>query len=188
MTKKYKTSFEINKLISISGLFSKIKLTMSSRLVLRSIADYWNYSRGEAFPVQTTLARNTGLSERSVRAGINELVKNQLISKLLIKNRYYYKFSGIFFRLLDLKQEDCIPKGGSRFSHKGESASDNNIIKYNKNTSFNNSFSDEDFDETETEEEFDDGEAARIRINAWKDNPFFARQVDKLREKYNIYD
>ena len=67
------SSFEINKLITTSNLFSKIELMMSSRLVLRCIVDFWNPKLGYAYPTQKTIARCTGLSEVSVGQAVKEL-------------------------------------------------------------------------------------------------------------------
>ena len=175
MTKKYKTSFEINKLISISGLFSKVKMPISARMVLRTIADYWNYNRGEAFPTQKTIAYNTGLDVRTVRYAIEILTENNLIEKKLSRKRYYYKFTKHFYSIIlsgsdnrynSSTEEKLNTNTGTITRYIEESSSANNIIKYNKNTSFLNS------EEEETDDcELNDAERYKMLIEKFKDNP-----------------
>ena len=179
-TKKYKTSFEINKLISISGLFSKIKMPASARLVLRAIADYWNYNRGEAFPTQKTLAYNTGVAERNVREAVKLLQEKNLITAKLSKKRYYYQFTGYFIRLITNKEENSNTESGQNNRNISDDLSANNIIKYNENTSFLNSNSEEDFSD---DEELSPDDRRKMLIEKFKDNPALGAIVYKLKRQ-----
>ena len=173
MEHKYKTSFEINKLISVSGLFSRVKLPVSARLVLRAIADYWNYNRGEAFPTQKTIAYNTGLDVRTVRYVIKELLKENLLTAKLYKKRYYYKFSGFFTLLITGKAENLFTDKGLTAPNIEDDTSANNIIKYNENTSFLIS----------DEEPISEVERCNIMLEQFKDNPAMKTVVYKLSRK-----
>ena len=74
-------SFEINKLITTTQLFSEIKLSVSARLVLRCIVDYWNFKLGYAYPTQSTIAKCTGLTDVAVGKAVKELYQKGLIDK-----------------------------------------------------------------------------------------------------------
>ena len=87
------TSFEINKLITSEQLFSKIKLSVSARLVLRCIVDYWNFKIGFAYPTQATIAKATGLTEVAVGSAVKELDNKGLIEKEKKQKRIYYYFT-----------------------------------------------------------------------------------------------
>lgn len=67
------TSFDLNKLITTSRLFSKIKLSPSAKLVLRCLIDFWNHKTGVAFPKQSTISQATGLTKASVNKAVDEL-------------------------------------------------------------------------------------------------------------------
>lgn len=177
MKHKYKTSFEINKLISISGLFSRVKLPVSARLVLRAIADYWNYNRGEAFPTQKTLAYNTGLDERTVRSAVKTLLNENLLTAKLHKKRYYYQFSGLFTLLITGKAESNFINTGLTTLNKEDNSSANNIIKYYKNTSFLIP------EEAEEQEPLSEIERCTMMIEQFKDNPALKPLVYQLTRK-----
>ena len=87
------TSFEINKLITTTQLFSKIKLTVSARLVLRCIVDYWNFNLCFSYPTQLTIAKCTGLTDVAVGKAIKELDNKGLIEKHKKDKRIYYKYT-----------------------------------------------------------------------------------------------
>ena len=96
------TSFEINKLITSTQLFSSIKLSLSARLVLRCIVDYWNYKIGCAYPTQATIAKCTGLTEVAVGNAVKELDEKGLIDKKKQRKRIYYYFTLKFLGYLKL--------------------------------------------------------------------------------------
>ena len=80
-----KSSFELNKLITTSRMFSKVKLSTSAKLVLRCIVDFWNNKLGYAYPTQRTISECTGLSNVSVFQAIKELERSGFIKK---NNKY----------------------------------------------------------------------------------------------------
>ena len=102
------TSFDLNKAITFSKLFNKIKLSPTARLVLRCLADFWNPSKGLVYPGQRTIAECTGASENSITNAVNELRENNLIltAKKGIHLNYY--FTNTFFDLLEIGEN--IPK------------------------------------------------------------------------------
>lgn len=106
------TSFELNKLITTTKLFSKIKLTATSKLVLRCLIDYWNNEIGYCYPKQETISQATGVSRKSVVTAIRELAKLNLIKTQKKKYHIEYFLGEKLFHLLDLRcelftQEDC---------------------------------------------------------------------------------
>ena len=86
------TSFEINKLITTTQLFSSIKLSLSARLVLRCIVDYWNYKIGCAYPTQATIAKCTGLTEVAVGNAVKELDEKGLVDEEIYKKILFTLF------------------------------------------------------------------------------------------------
>lgn len=169
-----KSSFELNKLITTSQMFSKIELMMSSRLVLRCIIDFWNLNLGCAYPTQKTIAKCTGLSEVSVGQAIKELELKQLIKKELKNKRLYYRFTISFFVYLDLIPKVTLGDTISSFGNIPQAALDNNILINKENTSFLNS--DEDL-------VLNEKERLEITIKTFENNPVFKKCVLELREK-----
>lgn len=62
-------------------MFSKIKLSISAKLVLRCIIDFWNNKLGYAYPTQKTISTCTGLSNVSVFQAVKELEQSGLVKK-----------------------------------------------------------------------------------------------------------
>lgn len=100
------TSYEITKAITISKLYSKIKLSISARLILNALAVYYNANEGYCFPKQNTLADSTGLSRSAVNNAIGQLRERGLILTTGDKgeNLKYY-FTKSFFELLNVKDK-----------------------------------------------------------------------------------
>ena len=174
MKKNYNTSFVINKYISTTGLFSKIELTPAAKLTLRAIADYWNYNMGIAFPTHSTLARNTGLTEFSIRKAVNELCDKKLITKTKKNKRFYYKFTATLFRLMDIEPKEPCGNTERKLRYIPQESCANNIIKENKNTSFLNSFYEEECTETDKD---------KILFEKLKDNPAFASIIKGIKSR-----
>ena len=188
-------SFEINKLITTTQLFSKIKLSVSARLVLRVIVDYWNYKICCAYPTQKTICKCTGLSEVAVIKAIKELDNIDLIEKVRRNKRIYYYFTLKFLRYLDLLPKVIYVDTLKKFSNIPKQSSGNNILKNNENTLFSNSLLETENDEPEIEEQYLSDEErgivmakAMIRGFSKTDNPIFRKKVNELREKYNLWD
>ena len=174
------SSFEINKLITVSNLFSKVELMLSSRLVLRCIVDYWNPKLGYAYPTQRTIARCTGLSEVSVGQAVKELELKQLIIKDKVHNRIHYKLSISFLWYLELIPKVTLGDTQSSLGNIPQGALDNNIIKEKENAFFNNSLS------QEVESPMSEEEVAKVFINALGNNKAFKGKVKELKEKFGI--
>lgn len=70
-----------------------------TRLVYLYVAQYRNNDTGVAFPSQETIARDMGVSESSVKRGINELVKLGLLDKWrdpgTRHNTYLFRYDGV---------------------------------------------------------------------------------------------
>ena len=189
------TSFEINKLITSTQLFSRIKLTVSARLVLRCIVDYWNFKMSCAYPTQTTIAQCTGLSEVAVGKAVKELNTKGLIDKQKRRKRIYYHFTLKFLGYLNLLPKVIYVDTQTKFGEIPQQSLDKNILKNNKNTPFLNSFLETENDEPEIEDEYLTEEErgivmAKAMIKAFSktDNPIFRKKVKELREKYNLWD
>jgi len=178
------TSFEINKLITSMQLFSKIKLSISARLVLRCVVDFWNYKIGCAYPTQKTIAKCTGLTEVAVGKAIKELDLNGLIEKKKRNKRIYYYFTLKLLGYLELTPKVIYVDTQKKLSNIPKSSLDKNILKENENTSFTNSFPENPKDEMQSE---NDGKImAQIMIKNFSNNPLFAKKVQEMKEKYGL--
>ncbi len=174
------SSFEINKLITTSNLFSKIDLMLSSRLVLRCIVDYWNSKLGYAYPTQRTIARCTGLSEVSVGQAVKELELKQLIKKEKVNKRLHYKLSISFLGYLEVIPKVTLGDTPSSLGNIPQGALYNNILKEKENAFLNNSLS------PEVESPMSEEEVAKVFINALGNNKAFRGKVKELKEKFGI--
>ena len=181
------TSFEINKLITTTQLFSKIKLTVSARLVLRCIVDYWNFKLNCAYPTQSTIAKCTGLTEVAVGSAVKELDNKGLIEKKKQRKRIYYYFTLKFLGYLELLPKVIYVDSQKNLGNIPQNSLGKNILKEKENTSFF-SFSKE--EETELEEELSDEERqlamAKAVVKNLSNSPLFAKKVKELKEKYNL--
>lgn len=203
------TSFEINKLITTTQLFSRIKLSLSARLVLRCIVDYWNFKMSCAYPTQTTIAKCTGLTEVAVGKGVKELDRIGLIEKKKQRKRIYYHFTLKFLGYLNLLPKVIYVNTQKNLCKIPQQSLDKNILKENENTfssnfqNCNNSLPadfiypssslsyEADFCELDdTEEPLSDEEShlafAKATIKHLSGNPMFAGKIKELKEKYNL--
>lgn len=180
------TSFEINKLITSTQLFSSIKLSLSARLVLRCIVDYWNYKIGCAYPTQATIAKCTGLTEVAVGNAVKELDKKGLIDKKKQRKRIYYYFTLKFLGYLKLTPKVIYVDTQKKFGNIPQKCLDNNILKDIENTSFSNPFSEEcEIIDEETEE--DRGLImAKAMIKNLSNSPTFAKKIAEMKKKYQL--
>jgi len=95
------SNLDLQLLITHSNLFTKIKLSASTRLVLRALIDYYNSNTGKLYPSQTTLSAATGCSIRQVERSILELKNNGLIiSSGQIGKSNHYKLTNKFYSLI----------------------------------------------------------------------------------------
>lgn len=176
------TSFEINKLITATQLFSNIKLTVSARLVLRCIVDYWNFKLGCAYPTQATIAKCTGLTEVAVGKAVKELDNTGLIEKRKKNKRIYYYFTLKLLGYLKLTPKIIYVDTQTKLGHIPKSSYDNNILKDKENTFLNTPL------EQKTEEELEEAkkQMAEITVKAFANNPKFAHIVANLKDKYRM--
>lgn len=172
------TSFEINKLITTTQLFSQIKLTVSARLVLRCIVDYWNFKLCCAYPTQSTIAKCTGLTEVAVGKAVKELDMKGLIDKKKYRKRIYYHFTLKFLGYLNLLPKVIYVNTQKNLGNIPQQSLDKNIIKENENTLFSNPI----------EESPEDVELARAKavVKYLGNNPRFKKQAEELKEKYGL--
>jgi DNA-binding transcriptional regulator GbsR (MarR family) len=178
------TSFEINKLITTTQLFSRIKLTVSARLVLRCIVDYWNFKISCAYPTQSTISKCTGLSEVAVGKAVKELDQKGLIEKQKKRKRIYYHFTIKFLGYLNLLPKVIYVDTQTKLGKIPQQSLDKNILKENENTLFSNSLEEESEDD-EPEEDAGLG-FAKATIKHLGHLPQFAKKVKELKEKYNL--
>ncbi|MDD3594033.1 MAG: helix-turn-helix domain-containing protein [Candidatus Gastranaerophilales bacterium] len=177
-----KSSFELNKLITTSFLYSKIELSLSARLVLRCIVDYWNAALGYAYPTQKTIAKCTGLSEVSVGHAIKELVLKQLIAIEKQRKRNYYHFTISFFVYLELVPKVTYGHTLKRFGNIPQVALDNNILINKENASFLNfqySFNEEEHFDEETKKQ-NEIERLKIILDTLENKPSLSKLAKKL--------
>jgi len=124
----YVSSFDLSKAVTMKRFFSKVKLSPSSRLVIRCLIDFYNPQKGLVYPGQKTVAECTGLTERSIVSAVNELRKEGLILTTKKKNSLNYYFSNRFFEILGLQTGEKISdESGKIFIKQGEKISDTYI-------------------------------------------------------------
>lgn len=174
------TSFEINKLITTTQLYSRIKLTVSARLVLRCIVDYWNFKLCCAYPTQSTIAKCTGLTEVAVGKAVKELDMKGLIDKKKYRKRIYYHFTLKFLGYLNLLPKVIYVNTQKNLGNIPQQCLDKNIIKEKENTLFSNPI-----EEKESDEEVDLARA-KAMIKYLGNNPRFKKQIEELKEKYGL--
>ncbi len=176
------TSFEINKLITATQLFSQIKLSVSARLVLRCIVDYWNYKLGCAYPTQSTIAKCTGLTEVAVGKAVKELDNTGLIEKRKKNKRIYYYFTLKLLGYLKLTPKIIYVDTQKKLGNIPKSYYDNNILKDNENNVLNSLPQ----KISEEEQEANKKRMAEITVKAFANNPTFANIVADLKNKYGL--
>lgn len=177
------TSFEVNKLITTTQFFSNIKLTISARLVLRCIVDFWNFKLCCSYPTQKTIAKCTGLTEVAVGNAVKELDLKGIIEKKKIKKRIYYYFTLKFLGYLNLLPKIIYINTQKKLGNIPKESLDKNILKEKENTSFPNLLNEENI---ESEEILDEIEIARIFVKHLSNNRTFAGKIKELKEKYNL--
>jgi len=180
-------SYELNKAVTFSRLFSRINLSPSSRLVLRCLIDFWNAEKGYSFPKQQTIADCTGLTRTSVVNAIEELRMNELIETRQGKYTLYYSFCTKFLHMVFGDRKVLLPdmlkdltSRCVRYSHITNNITDLiNKEQENKN-----------FSEDKCVSPYDNYECAVNWLNSLEENTLKHRvireQVDKVRKIWNI--
>lgn len=95
------TQFELTKTIYESEIFSKIKMTASSKLFLWALCTHFNPNNEDMFPSQATVAKKLGMSTKSAERAVKELGELGLIS-WTTKKVNHYNFSEKFFALVKM--------------------------------------------------------------------------------------
>ena len=95
------TQFELTKAIYESEIFSKIKMTASSKLFLWALCTHFNPENADMFPAQTTVAKRLGMSAKSAERAVKELRELDLIS-WTTKRVNHYHFSEKFFEMVKM--------------------------------------------------------------------------------------
>lgn len=180
------TSFEINKLITSTQLFSSIKLSLSARLVLRCIVDYWNYKIGCAYPTQATIAKCTGLTEVAVGNAVKELDEKGLINKKKQSKRIYYYFTLKFLGYLKLTPKVIYVDTKKKFGNIPKKCLDNNILKNIENNSFSNPYTEDDEVIDEETEEDRGLIMAKAMIKNLSNSPTFTKKIAEMKKKYQL--
>lgn len=103
--KECHTSFDIVKQTILSKLFSKVKLSPSAKLVLWCLVVHWNHRTGVAFPRQSTIAEETGLTKASVNKGIEELRNAKFILTVKTNCRLSYQLTNVLLNALNESKE-----------------------------------------------------------------------------------
>jgi DNA-binding MarR family transcriptional regulator len=92
------TSFEILRDTVMSGIFAKIKMTDTAKLVLWVLASHFNNETGQCYPSQTTIAAKLGKTRETVCRAMSELKKIGLIKSTgSAGNNKTYFFTTIFY-------------------------------------------------------------------------------------------
>ena len=109
-------SFTIQKAITTTKLFQKIKLSMPAKLVLRTLVDYYNPQVDFMFPGQKRLAEECDLNRETVINALKELeIKGLIISNFRTGSSKTYAFTIQLFILLkesDKNKMSAIPTSG----------------------------------------------------------------------------
>lgn len=171
------TSFEINKLITVKQIFSKVDLMLSSRLVLRCIVDYWNFKLGYSYPTQKTISLATGLSIVSVVQAVKELQFKQLVYIQKRNKRIYYYFTLNFLNLITLLPKVSLSCNLSSLNNNIQDTLQNNILKEKENTSlFPNPCNDE----------LSEVEFAKIFVTRLGHLPQFKAKAETFKQMYGF--
>ena len=95
------TQFELTKTIYESEIFSKIKMTASSKLFLWALCTHYNPNKEDMFPSQATVAKKLGMSTKSAERAVKELKYLGLIT-WVTKKVNHYNFSEKFFEMVKM--------------------------------------------------------------------------------------
>lgn len=95
------TQFELTKTIYESEIFSKIKMTASSKLFLWALCTHYNPNKEDMFPSQATVAKKLGMSTKSAERAVKELKDLGLIT-WVTKKVNHYNFSEKFFEMVKM--------------------------------------------------------------------------------------
>lgn len=129
------SQFTISKNVYNSGMLSKIKLTMSAKLVLIALTNHYNPEKPDIFPSQQYIAEHLGISIKSVNRAILELTQAGLII-YETKNVNRYKFTAKFFAEIKMSvnhgQSDNCDMDKMSKKHINEKKNNNKVFNFQK--------------------------------------------------------
>ena len=129
------SQFTISKNVYNSGILSKIKLTMSAKLVLIALTNHYNPEKPDIFPSQQYIAEHLGISIKSVNRAIQELTQAGLII-YETKNVNRYKFTTKFFAEIKMSgnhgQTDNQDTDKMSMKHINEKKNNNKVLNFQK--------------------------------------------------------
>ena len=111
------TQFKLSK-ITLQSL-SKFSISPTAKLVLLYLTDCYNPAKAYIFPKQEKIAAIAGISLSSVKRGIKELAKTDII-KIELKFSNLYSFTPNFFSLINLTPDTAqieLPKCQNETNH-----------------------------------------------------------------------
>jgi len=101
------SGFELSKVLYTCGLFGKLELTAGSKLVLWAFCTYYNPMKKTMFPSQATLAKQLGVSEKTIERAVKELKERGLIV-YETKKVNHYGFSAKFWFMTGIRPSDVV--------------------------------------------------------------------------------
>ena len=128
------TQFELSKLIYTSGFLTAANLTATTKLVLMALIQHYNANNADMFPSQKFLAKQLGISEKSVERSIANL-KNEDFIYYETKRVNRYRFTAKFFEQIKMSVMNRQNVGNDVRQNVGQT---NNMEKINKKDYFLN--------------------------------------------------
>lgn len=175
---KYFTNYDLLVGIYDSAIATQFNLKSSTLNVLNGLCRYYNHKTNKVFPGINKLADKINLNERTIRLGINELVKNGLILKSKSGCHNEYLFTNKFFDAIKTPagtSAKVTTKSGKKLQNKaGDFTAEQNNIKQNKLSSCENIASDKKHDDDIS---FKNSEGSAPEINSKQE---YKKLLDKL--------
>jgi predicted transcriptional regulator len=103
--KKSFTNYDLLVSVFDSGIATQFNLKSSSLNILNGLCRYYNHKTNKVFPGINKLAVNLNLNEKTVRAGIIELISKGLILKSKNRGHNEYLFTNKFFEAIQKPAE-----------------------------------------------------------------------------------
>ena len=129
------SQFTISKNVYNSGMLSKIKLTMSAKLVLIALTNHYNPEKPDIFPSQQYIAEHLGISIKSVNRAVQELTQAGLLI-YETKNVNRYKFTAKFFAEIKMSvnhgQSDNQTMDSLSMKHIKEKKNNTKVLNFQK--------------------------------------------------------
>lgn len=137
-TKSVSSNYELVRNIYFSGALNTLKITPTTKLVLIGLLNHYNPNNADMYPSISYLAKQLGISERSISRAIVDL-KNAGLIIYETKNVNRYRFTSIFFNIANLSNTPC--QNGMEDHDKLADKHVSKPINNNKNSNLKNSYS-----------------------------------------------